>query len=307
MTDSNGSTGRKFHPTHTERVAIPGHVTAKVEMVTTQMASTWLGTMDPKRPARRRKINAFAREMTLGQWHVNGEPIIFDNAGKLVDGQHRLEALLVANVTVPMLIVRGVYASSVVTIDTGSSRSYGDAVILRSGGSNGNSIAAIARRWWLYENTEDMHSFKTVLTHQEIDHILEQHPVIFDAAERVRKSSFRRYLPGANYGFVYGWLSEKQDIGIADLFFDLLETGAELKVNDPVFLLRRRLVETTVEPSSLEALALTIKAYNFWMQGQKIEVLSWRKGEAFPRFGEPSKAALATRARRTRRSTTSTS
>src|SRR5438105_12416514 len=38
------------------------------------------------------------------------------------------------------------------SIDTGSSRSYGDVVTLRGGSSFGAQMASIARLWWLYED-----------------------------------------------------------------------------------------------------------------------------------------------------------
>jgi hypothetical protein len=42
-------------------------------------------------------------------------------------------------------------------------------------------------------------------------------------------------------------------------------------------------------------LALTIKAYNEWIDGQRLQTVVWRVGEKFPRFGKPSKDARRAR------------
>lgn len=57
---------------------------------------------------------------------LNGETIKFDTNNSLIDGQHRLHAIVKADVTIPMLVLRGVHNSAKSTLDCGQKRSKAD-------------------------------------------------------------------------------------------------------------------------------------------------------------------------------------
>ena len=68
------------------------------------------------------KVAVYARDMKSGSWQENGESIKFNKRGELVDGQHRLKAIIEADVPVKMLVIRDV--ENYVTIyDCGKTRS----------------------------------------------------------------------------------------------------------------------------------------------------------------------------------------
>lgn len=278
----------------------PVKLTATVETITPEVAGRLLGTMDRNRAQRRAKINQFARAMLAGEWQLNGEPVIIGHNGKVIDGQHRLQAVMTAKVPIMMLVVRGVMPESMATIDTGTSRSYGDVTTLRGDGSYGPQLAAVARRWWIYENTPGGETFgaafRVQLSHTEIDHIIEQHPMIRESVIRAQNSRFKKYLPASAFGFAHNYMAEKIDPEIAELFFSTLEHGAELTERNPLLVLRNRLIEAD-RLTAVERLALTIKAYNMWIEGHTIKVLSWNKNEDFPRFGVTTAAMRAHRRR----------
>jgi hypothetical protein len=265
-----------------------------VETITPDMAAQMLGTMKQNRRMRRATVQRYAREMATGHWQLNGEPIIFDHAGALRDGQHRLNAVVLAKVPVQMLVVRGVGDDAMATIDTGASRSFGDVITLRGGSSLGPQIGSIARMWWLYENTESLIS-AVRLSHQELDAVVELHPSIEAAATRAHRSHFKRHLPISVLGFTFSYLSERVDPEMAELYVSTIEKGANLDEDDPIFALRRRLIESGDRRDPRESLALVIKAYNEWFDGVKIQTLRWASQEAFPRFGKPSKHARRAR------------
>ena len=52
----------------------------------------------------RNKVSIYARDMKNGSWQTNGEAIKFNKRGELVDGQHRLKAIMEADVPVKMLV-----------------------------------------------------------------------------------------------------------------------------------------------------------------------------------------------------------
>lgn len=84
--------------------------TGKVETITPAMAEEYLrhNEHNPRKSASRRQVESYARDMAAGKWFINGEPIVFDANGDLKNGQHRLMAIVKANVPVEMYVVRGV-------------------------------------------------------------------------------------------------------------------------------------------------------------------------------------------------------
>lgn len=77
-------------------------------------------------------IDELASEMKEGRWVVNGQPIIYNDGGKLVDGQRRLLALIQSGTTQYFFVVYGVSDQSVTTIDKGRRRNFIDKLAERS-------------------------------------------------------------------------------------------------------------------------------------------------------------------------------
>lgn len=58
-----------------------------------------------QRPINERTVKAYANDMKAGNWSLTGQGVSFDTDGHLMDGQHRLAAVVVAGVPVDMLIM----------------------------------------------------------------------------------------------------------------------------------------------------------------------------------------------------------
>lgn len=84
-------------------------ITATMEFITPRLAKEYL----EKNTSNYRKLShttvwQYANDIENGRWQENGEAIKFDEEGTLVDGQHRLKAIVMANVPACMMVVRGV-------------------------------------------------------------------------------------------------------------------------------------------------------------------------------------------------------
>lgn len=95
---------------------------AIVEHITPDMAYEYL-TQNTRnyRRVNARTVMKYAQTMKDGNWELNGEPIVFDTEGKLINGQHRLNAIVEAGIPVDILVVRGV-DKGVVVFDDGRVR-----------------------------------------------------------------------------------------------------------------------------------------------------------------------------------------
>lgn len=95
------------------------------ERITPDMAQEYLKyNTENYRSINKSRVISYANDMKAGKWQLNGEGIKFDSNGRLIDGQHRLQAIVHANVPVDMLVIRNVPTGTNL-FDIGSGRSLG--------------------------------------------------------------------------------------------------------------------------------------------------------------------------------------
>jgi hypothetical protein len=73
--------------------------------VTPALAQTWLEGSEFHRPCCQQYIDHFAEQMKSGLWHHHYHYLAFDKNGKLLNGRHRLLAVIQSGQTVSMLVV----------------------------------------------------------------------------------------------------------------------------------------------------------------------------------------------------------
>lgn len=95
-------------------------ITTQVLALTPATAKAWVNVAtNTNRTLRKSRVEQYAADMKAGRWQLNGEAIKFDNTGRLLNGQHRLHAIVLADVTVKMLVVSGLDPNTQTTMDTG--------------------------------------------------------------------------------------------------------------------------------------------------------------------------------------------
>lgn len=99
---------------------------SKVINITPEMAKEMLSkNMKNNRRVNHSTVKRYARIMKSGGWNLTHQGIAFDDKGELIDGQHRLEAIVAANTPIKMMVTYGVQhiEGEAFTIDTGTKRS----------------------------------------------------------------------------------------------------------------------------------------------------------------------------------------
>ena len=74
------------------------------------------------RSVRKNAVEQYAAEMKEDQWHLGCDAIGFDETGALINGQHRLFAILQSEKVLPFLIARGLPKKSRDSLDVGKKR-----------------------------------------------------------------------------------------------------------------------------------------------------------------------------------------
>ncbi len=255
--------------------------------ITPAMAREWLVLA----PEYQRKINqaavdAIASAISSGGWRENGATIVFNIKGELIDGQHRLLAIIAANRSVYSLVANRIDSTDATfqTIDDSKSRTISD--FLKC--TNRNHIAAIARFYWNVHNGRIVYSPERPPIAGAIK-LLQPHIQIIEPRCGIVQKAARVTGVGTFLGFLdfyyLVFLSVAQsDI---DVFWERLADGMDLKPGSPVAALRNRCIKLGPNEriARVSMMALVIKSLNAFLSGESISRLSFDPGkEEFPQM-----------------------
>jgi hypothetical protein len=243
------------------------------ETVTPQMAEQWLGRNRRNRNVRPAAVTRYARDMAAGDWLYTGEAIKFDTNGNLIDGQHRLHAVVEADCPVEMEIVRDLDIATQDIMDTGMKRTHGDMLALH--GYKATSVLAAAARIGMRVENGSIYGNKFSPTAAEIRAWVEGNPEITDSVEIGTKYGTRADSRPAVASYTHYTLSrlDKHD---ADRFWIALGTKVGLEEGDPRLVLAQRFADlrrNNVRVADADALSLVYRAWNHWRDGNKMSFL----------------------------------
>lgn len=98
----------------------------KFMTITPEVAASFLKHNTDNRNKRGWWVNGLANMIKRGEWIPTHQGVAFSQSGKLIDGQHRLEAIVEANIPVEMLVVTGVRDDAYKVLDNGIKRTMAD-------------------------------------------------------------------------------------------------------------------------------------------------------------------------------------
>lgn len=94
--------------------------------VTPDMANEWLKKNEGNRPLRLHRAAFLARAIESGHWKLTHQAVAFTKRGRLLDGQHRLRAVILANRAVKMAVAYDVPEDAFAVMDAGLPRSMAE-------------------------------------------------------------------------------------------------------------------------------------------------------------------------------------
>lgn len=211
----------------------------ETKFVSPRMAEDMLKSMDVNRPVATSRVLTLANEMKLGKWQLNGETLIVSDTGKLLDGQHRLLAVIESDCTVEFAIASGVSESSFETIDTGKARSAGDIGAMAGVERSKVVMAAAALIWRLWHHTGVGEVCPPVMALR----VVERFPALKKWAPFIKSSVYRNVVPAASFLAALVYLEDIAKMPHrAEQFFAGIDSGADLTEGSPVLTLRQRMI-----------------------------------------------------------------
>lgn len=116
------------------------------KFLTPDQATKWLEGNVHNRRLHQTVVERYARDMKAGKWQLSHEAIAFDPSGTLIDGQHRLWAVIESNTPIWVMVAYGVLAETRAVINSGLVRSTSDQIRLGHGLDVSPTEVAIAKR-----------------------------------------------------------------------------------------------------------------------------------------------------------------
>jgi hypothetical protein len=228
----------------------------------------------------KKNILFLAQQMTAGRFAYNGEPIIIASNGAVLDGQHRLHAVVFSGITITTEVVEGVDPAAFATIDTGRARTGGDALSI-AGVPNQTCVASIALKWiayssgrYHYNNSEP----KTSNT-QLVEFVMENLDDLSWAArfaDRVRKST--RLASQSVAGSAVYFAARASDRQRAIAFFEPAMEGLGLSPKTPAAALHTRLINASqgrAKTPGAVLLACCAVAWNAHVKGSRLTLVKF--------------------------------
>ena len=268
-----------------------------------ELATEWLGYNTHNRHSRSSIVAAYADAMRQGDWRNDVDPISFKGTlnGKgraapvLLNGQHRLHALIAADTTLEFLVVEGLGIDDQIEMDSGVKRQLGDQLRLQ-GVQNPTEVAAILRLVYGYEHNNLRR--RQAISYSTLIRYLASHPELPESVLPARK--LYQQIGGriSVFGACHYIISRVDDPSIEedlDEFLDQLGSGENLAPGSPVLALRNQILALSqpagprrrgMNAGQVPLMAIFFKAWNAWRDGSTVQTLSFRGGgknpEAFP-------------------------
>lgn len=125
---------------------LPNGWGVSISVIRPEIAEAMLALNSEKQRRKKpRYIGQYLRDMVQGRWELTHQGICFDEAGKLVDGQNRLQACVDGGSPFATLVYFGVGSSKEMALfDQGASRNAVDAAhVAEIGGANRASVSVV--------------------------------------------------------------------------------------------------------------------------------------------------------------------
>lgn len=280
-------------------------ITVAITHVTPELAQEWLRFNTHNRRLDKRNAGHLRDAIMQREWYMNGEAIIFSDDGSLLNGQHRLWAIIMAGIGVDVLVVRGVCPAAFRTLDSGRVRRSGEVLAL-DGEKNSNKIAAAVQALLAFVDAGGKLYGGSCgngrkATPSACQRILERHPGIRDSVREVNRNSLYCSQHAALIHYLFSIVNKD----VAGEFSDVLASGHP-DLGRPFVVFRESLVRSPVcSENRLQYAAKAIKAFNAELSGDRPKMFKFlsaqvdrngkkvRDGEDFPTVAGLDYEALA--------------
>lgn len=259
-------------------------VKAAVESVTPEKATLWLKKNEFNRHLQESLVDHYAQQIKDGEWFLNGESIIFSEAGSLLDGQHRLHGIVKAKRAAECIVVRGVDKKAMVSINTGRSRSVADHLKMQKVEVANHAAAAAAITYLSRFINGKYIDSKRRVTPQWAFKFLDDNKAFIKVLQESR--TITKFCSNAVY-YALKYQFNRIDRQKSDTFFEGLFSGVGLAQSSPILAAKHRLEEYAIvrrkgKKDQRAVIYYLVTAFTLYIENKRVDLsaLRYRAGVA---------------------------
>lgn len=258
----------------------------ELKTITPEIAREMLKRNSGNRQLANSHVTYLSEQMKEGAWKQNGASIVLTADGRLLDGQHRLNAIIQSDTSQKMIVISGVHSDAFDTMDTGKTRSSGDVLSIK-GVEYHNIVSAAIKMIIDFENGHYAQAGnRTKCTNTRVLNFIEEHPEVEDAAKKANLwyTKFQRVYPHSKMAAFF-YMMSKKNVTDAEEFWEKLSTGVGLQEGSPILTLRNKLLQIKMSKLSVnnrEKSMMIIKAWNSYRKRENLHRLIILQDEEFP-------------------------
>jgi hypothetical protein len=252
------------------------------KLVTPDYATFLLTTNKVNRKLQETHVKFLAKQILDGNFEQTGDTIKISDTGRLMDGQHRLNAIVVSNMSVPINFCEGLKDSVFDVLDTGKVRSSADILSIQ-GYKNPIETASVVRYMLFLTTGFQAKHYK--VSNKDILQYVQEHPEVSETIELLATENRKfRMIPLSAIASLYIIFS-KLNVEECEKFFDKYYTGLDLTNDSPIYILRDMLIRDTVAKKKYtieQKMEFMILAWNAFRQNKSLKSLR-KNSEGFPK------------------------
>lgn len=212
--------------------------------ITPAMADEMLTYNDRNRPVSQARVKNYADQIARGAWHYTRVPIIFSK--RLIDGQHRLHAVVLAGKAIDADVAFGAPDNSFYFIDVGHTRTAGD-IFAINGVENATMAAAATRFLMAYAagTTSGDHASGGNGAKPSLEQVYQAYLSFEDLQESLKAGRWfaQDRLPCPSIAAAAHYLCAQKSRKAADEYFEMVASGVGLTSRrEPAYKVRQFLV-----------------------------------------------------------------
>lgn len=242
-----------------------------------EVAAEWLARYNTtNRKAQSTQVNAIARDLREGNWMMNAQPIAFSGSpwrgeATLLNGQHRLEAVVKAGEPIEVLIATDVDIEAFATFDVHAKQARRKYIAK----GDERVFAAAAKIQWRLDNKIPTGGRKTPSS-TEIETTIEQHPELIEAFKLSRKREMQGIASSGVLTFFFAFIGRENE-KLAKMFTDQLMGEATGTGRSPLARTRNLLIGRRGNLKREDALAILMSTWEDYVAQDKIREITGRR------------------------------
>lgn len=271
--------------TPTRPASVAGHslMQTDIRIVTPEEAASILTKNTRNRPVNATRVALFETYLRNGEMQLTHQGVAISSSNVLLDGQHRLIAIVNTGIPAKLMITTGLPDSVFSVLDTGAKRTAGD-ILGINGAVQCSTMAAGIRLYILYQRIPELmwngQNASQIARTTSISKVYNDdkdgwtHAATIARANRLTKI----ITPGPMSCLIYLAMDFEYSLQYLEEFLFKLKSGYDLCMYNPILAYRNKMINSG-ELRQQEKLADYIKLFNAYTTGQQLKIF---KSQQYP-------------------------